>query len=155
MDLENGDAFGQIGQIYVDLAIETAGTQQGFVENVHAVGRSQNNHAGIGAKAVHLCQELVQRILAFVIAAEGSVLAARTAYGINLINENNARSFFLCLAEEVADATCADADKHFDKIRAGKREERYVGFAGYSLCQKRFSRSGRAYEQRALWYFTT
>ena len=102
----------------MNLAIETAGAQQGFVENVYAVGRRKNNHAGIRTEAVHFGQELVQRILAFVIATEGGILTASTANGINLIDENNTRGFLLGLTEEVADATCADTDKHFDKIRA-------------------------------------
>jgi hypothetical protein len=52
-----------------DLAVETAGTQQRRVQHVRTVGGGDQDHPLIGFKAVHLDQQLVQRLLALVIAA--------------------------------------------------------------------------------------
>ena len=51
------------------LAVETAGTQQRRIEHVGTVGRRDQDHAFIGFKAVHLDQQLVERLFALVIAA--------------------------------------------------------------------------------------
>ncbi len=64
--------------------------------------------------------------------------AAMAADGIDLIHENDARGVFLRLVEHVADAACADADEHLDKIGTGNREEGAVGFAGNSFGDQEF-----------------
>jgi hypothetical protein len=52
-----------------DLAVEAARTQQRRVEHVRTVGRSDQDDAFIGLKAIHLDQQLVERLFALVIAA--------------------------------------------------------------------------------------
>ena len=39
--------FIQVGQVYVNLSVETSGTQQGFVQHVHAVGGSQDDDSTV------------------------------------------------------------------------------------------------------------
>jgi hypothetical protein len=55
--------------LHRDTAVEAAGTQQRLVEHLGAVGRSDDDHAGRRVEAVHLGQDLVQRLLALVVAA--------------------------------------------------------------------------------------
>ena len=43
--LENCHALREFGQVHVDLAVEASGTEQGWVENFHAVGGCEDNHA--------------------------------------------------------------------------------------------------------------
>ena len=47
MHIENGDAFGQVGQVDVDLTVETSGAQQRLVEHIDAVG-GRNINAAVG-----------------------------------------------------------------------------------------------------------
>ena len=57
-----------IRTVYYDLAVETAGTQQGRVQNVGTVGGGQQDDALVALEAVHFHQQLVQGLFAFVMA---------------------------------------------------------------------------------------
>ncbi len=74
---ENLFPFANIRKVDVDLAVETSGAHQCFVENVGAVGRGKYDYGGIRAKTVHFGQELVERILAFVVTTGEVVASAR------------------------------------------------------------------------------
>ncbi len=57
---------------------------------------------------------------------------------------------FLRLFEEVAHAARADADIHFDKVRAGDRQKLHACLARDRAGQQRLARARRADEQHAL-----
>ena len=65
--VQNLLAATNVRQADVDLAVKTTRTQQGFVQYIGAVGRSDHDHAGVAFKAVHFHQHLVQCLFAFVI----------------------------------------------------------------------------------------
>src|SRR5262249_41445412 len=80
--------------------IETAGRLQRRVEHVGPVrGRNQDD-ALVRLEAVHLDEELVQRLLALVVAA-AQAGAAVTADGVDLVDEDDAGRVLLALLEEV------------------------------------------------------
>jgi hypothetical protein len=93
------------------------------------VGRGHDDHAGVGLKAVHLDEQLVERLLALVVARHQPD-AARLAERIELVDEDDARRGLLRLFEQVAHARRADADEHLDECRAADREERHRRLAG-------------------------
>ena len=150
MHLEDGLALGQVGKIYMYLAVETSGTQQSLVEHISPVGGRHDDDTRVGTEAVHLGKQGIEGILALVVSSHGRILAARTSHGIDLINENDARSLFLSLAEYVADAAGTHADKHLNKVGTTHGKERHAGLSGHSLRQQRLTRSGRADKQGAL-----
>ena len=100
----------------MDLAVEAAGTHEGLVQNVGAVGGRQDNDTAVGAKAVHLCKQLIQRVFALVIGRKASVFGTGASHGVNLVDEDDAGSLFLGLTEQVTDARGAYAHKHFYKV---------------------------------------
>ena len=51
------------------LAVEAAGSQQRRVEDVGAIGGRDDDDVGVAVEAVHLDQDLVERLLALVVAA--------------------------------------------------------------------------------------
>src|SRR5262249_1309989 len=105
-------------------------------------------HALVGLKAVHLDQELVQRLLALVIAtAEAG--AAMAADRVDFVDEDDAGRVLLGLLEHVADAARADADEHLDEIGTGNREERHVGFTRARTRDQRLAGAGRADQEHA------
>ena len=112
-----------------DLAVEPPGPQQRRVEHIRAVGRGDQDHALIRLEAVHLDEQLVQGLLALVIAA-AEAGAAMPAHRVDLVDEDDAGRVLLALLEHVAHAARADADEHLDKIGAGDREERHIRLAG-------------------------
>ena len=103
MHAENRLAPRQIGQLNGDSAVETTRTQQRLVQNLRAVGRRQNDDALARVKAVHLGEQLVERLLALVVAAHARVVAA-LADGIDFVDEDDARRFLARLLEQVAHA---------------------------------------------------
>ena len=55
--------------------------------------------------------------------------AAMATDCVDFVDEDDARCLLLALQEEVAHTRSAHADKHFDEVRTGDREERHTGFA--------------------------
>ncbi len=70
--LEDGLAPLDVGLVHDHLAVEAPRPQQGRVEHLGAVGGGHDDHALGRVEAVHLREELVQRLLALVVAATGS-----------------------------------------------------------------------------------
>ena len=150
VDFQNALAANDIRIRHSDLTVEPAGTQQSRVKHVRTVGRGDDDDTFVGLKAVHLDEQLVQRLLTLVITA-AKAGAAMAADRVNLIDEDDARSVLLGLFEHVAHAACADADEHLDKVRTGDREERHIGFARDRTRDQGLTRAGRADEQRTFW----
>ena len=122
-------AAAHVGQRHDDLAVEAARAQQRRIEHVRTVGRGDDDDAFVALEAVHLDQQLVQRLLALVVtAAEAG--AAMAADRVDLVDEDDAGRVLLGLLEHVAHARGADADEHLDEVGAGDREERHLGLAG-------------------------
>ena len=65
------------GRLDRDAAVEAAGAQQRRVEDLGAVGGGQHDHRGVGLEAVHLGEDLVERLLALVVAAAEAGAACR------------------------------------------------------------------------------
>ena len=106
-----------------DAAIEAARAQQRRIEHVRTVRRRHEDDAFVRFEAVHLDEQLVQRLLALVVAA-AEAGAAMAADGVDFIDEDDAGRVLLALLEQVAHARRADADEHLDEVRAADREER-------------------------------
>ena len=139
----------QVGPLDRDLPVEAARPQQRRVEDVGAVRRGDEDDAALDVEAVHLDQQLVQRLLALVVAA-AETRAAVPADGVDLVDEDDRGRVRLGLLEQVAHAGGADADEHLDEVRAGDRVERHAGLAGDRAGQQRLAGAGRAVQQHAL-----
>ena len=111
------------------------------------VGGDQD-HAFIGLETIHLDQQLVEGLLALIIAA-AEAGAAMTADRVDFVDEDDAGRILLGLLEHVANAAGADADEHFDEVRTGNREERHVGFAGDRARDQRLAGAGGADQKHA------
>ena len=92
--LQDALAAAHVGPVDDDLAIEAAGTQQCGVEHVGTVRGRDQDDAFIRLEAIHLDQQLVQRLLALIVAAA----KARTTVppdSVDFIDENYA---IVCVA---------------------------------------------------------
>ena len=98
-----------------DLAVEAARTQQRGIEDVGAVGGRDDDHAVGRLEAVHLHEQLVERLLALVVAAADARTAV-PADRVDLVDEDDGRRSLLGSTEEVADTAGADADEHLDEV---------------------------------------
>ena len=125
------------------------GRKQGGIEDVGPIGGGDDDDGGCGAEAIHLAEDLVERLLAFVVAAAeaGTALAAD---GVDLVDEQDGGGGRLGRFEHVADAARADADKELNELGAVDREEGNLRFAGDGLGEQRFARAGRAHQEHAF-----
>ena len=149
VDFQNLFAAAHVGPIDQHVAVESSGTQQRRIERFGPVGGGHHDHAAVGAEAVHLDQQRVQRLLALVMAADDAG-AARFAQRVELVDEDDAGGLGLGLLEHVADARGADADEHLDKVRARQAEERHARLAGDGLGQQGLAGARRPDQQDAF-----
>ena len=149
MNLEDRLAALDIRRADIDLTVEAARTQQRVVQDILAVGRGDDDNALVRAEAVHLDEQLVERLLALVMTAAESC-AALTADRVDLVDEHDGRRVLLGLLEQVAHARCADADIQLDEVRAGDRQERNACLACNRTRDQRFTGARRADQQHAL-----
>ena len=149
MHLQDGLAAAPIRAADVDLPVETAGAEQRRVENVLPVCRGDDDDALVGREAVHLDEQLVERLFALIVSA-AKARASAAAHGVDLVDEHDGGGDLLRLFEQVAHAARADADVQLHKVRAGDRQERYPGFPGNCAGDQRFAGARRADEQNAL-----
>ena len=106
----------EVGTVDDDLAIESSGPEQGGVEDVGTIGGGDEDHAPSRVEAVHLDQQLVQRLFTLVVAA-AQPGAAVAADRVDLVDEDDRRRVGLGLLEQVAYAAGTDADEHLDEVR--------------------------------------
>ena len=149
VDLENCQAPLVIRPIHRDVAIESARAQQGRIEHVGPIRGGQHDDRLGRAEAVHLAEDLVESLLAFIVAA-AEAGAANAADGVDFIDEQNRRRGILGRFEHVADAARADAHEHLNEFGAADRKERHARFAGHRAGQQRFAGARRAHQQHAL-----
>src|SRR5262249_34329953 len=119
------------------------------IQNIGTVSSRDQDHAFVRLEAVHLDEQLVERLLALVVSTAES-RATVPADRIDLVDEDDAGGVLFPLLEEIADARGTDADEHFDEIGTADREERNVGFTGDRTSQQRLAGSRRAHQQHAL-----
>ena len=82
--------------------------------------------------------------------AAAYAVPAVTPDGVNFVDKYDARCGFLALLEHVANTACANADKHFNKVRAADGKEGNIRFACNRACQQRLACARRADHQDAL-----
>ena len=138
-----------VGTVDDDLPVEASGAKQRRIEDVGPVRGRDQNDVVLQLEPVHLDEELVQGLLALVVAA-AQPGAAMAADRVDLVHEDDARRGLLGLLEKVADAAGAHADEHLDEVRARDREERHTGLAGDRAGQQRLTGARRPVEQHAL-----
>ena len=61
MNVEYGFALVDVGQLYLNLTVETTCAEQGFVQYLGSVGGGQNYYAAVAAKAVYALGTLLFR----------------------------------------------------------------------------------------------
>jgi len=151
VDPEDRLASTDIGLVHDDLAVEAASPKERGVEDLRAVGGGHDDDALGGVEAVHLDEELVQRLLALVVTTDEAGRApAGLPDGVQLVDEDDAGRLLLGLLEEVAHARGPDADEHLDELRAREEKEGDVGLAGHGAREEGLAAAGGTDHEHAL-----
>ena len=124
------------------------GRRRAGIKDVGAVRGRDHDHVRVRVEAVHLDEDLVEGLLALVVAA-AQARTALPAHGVDLVHEDDAGRVALRLVEQVTDAAGADADEHLDELGAGDAEEGHAGLAGDGPGHQRLAGSRGAHEQDA------
>src|SRR4051794_10881836 len=151
VDLEDLGAALAVRPVDHDLAVEAARTQQRRVQDVRAVRGRDEDDVVLHLEAVHLDEQLVERLLALVVAA-AKAGAAVAPDRVDLVHEDDAGAVLLGLLEQVTHARGAHADEHLDEVGARDREERHAGLARDRAREQRLAGARRPVEQHALRY---
>lgn len=133
------------------MPVEAAGAQQRRVESLGPVGRGQDNDAAGLVEAVHLGEELVEGLLAFVVAAQPGSPAATAADGVDLVDEDDRGGPFARLGEQVAHPGGPDTDEHLHERRAGHRQERDLRLTGHRAGDEGLTSARRAHHDHTTW----
>jgi hypothetical protein len=139
-------AAAHVGRRDEDLAVEPARPQQRRIELVEQVGGGDHDHVAGRLEAVHLDQQLVERLLAL---AGRVALAALAADGVELVDEDDRRRVLARLGEEAADAGGAETGEHLHERGRRLGEELRPGLARDRLRQQRLARPRRAVQEDA------
>ena len=152
VNLEDLDTALAVWAVDGDAAVEPTWAKQGRVEDLGTVRRAQDDHVRARLEAVHLGEDLAERLLAFVVAAAqpGDVAGARAPDRVELVDEDDRRRRLLGLLEQVAHPRGAHADDRLDELRGRQREERGVRLARHRPRQQRLAGPGRAVEQHPV-----
>jgi len=113
--LQNGFAPLEVRSVEHHTAVKATWAEQGRVEDIRAVGGSDDNHVRVSAETIHLYQELVEGLFAFVMTAAKTCPAVAT-YRVDFINKDDTRRMLFRLAEKVTHAAGADANEHLHKF---------------------------------------
>ncbi len=149
VDLEDLQTALHVRTVDRDLPVEAARAQQRRVEDVGPVRGGDQDDAALHVEAVHLDEQLVQGLLALVVAA-AEARTAVPADGVDLVDEDDRRGVGLGLLEQVTDTRGADADEHLDEVGTGDRVEGDTGLARDGTRQQGLSGAGRAVEEHTL-----
>ena len=81
-----------VGRCDGDAPVEATGAQQRGVEDLRAVGGGEHDDAFVAGEAVHLGEDLIERLLALVVSAHARTRAAAgTADRVELVDEHDRR----------------------------------------------------------------
>ena len=150
MDVENLYPPDFVRAIDQHLTVEPASAEQCRIENLRPVGGGQQDQSAGGIEAVHLDQQLVERLLLLIVPAGQRPGATGATEGVQFINEDDRRCLGTGLLEQVTHPRGTHPDKHLDKLGAGNGEERHLCLAGHGPRQQRLAGAGRANQQHAL-----
>jgi hypothetical protein len=108
-----------VGSINRDVSVESPRSHQRAVKHVGTVRSCQDNDVLVGAKPVHLDQELIERRLALVVSTKVAALASRFTDSVDFVDEDDARRVLLRVGKEVSYPRGTDTDEHLDELGSG------------------------------------
>ena len=135
-----------VGRRDEHLAVEAAGAQQRGVELLEQVGGGDHDEAPARGEAVHLDQQLVERLVLLA----GDVHAAPAADGVELVDEDDRGLVFAGDPEQLADPRGAEPGEHLDEGGGGLSEELGAGLVGDGLGEQRLAGAGRPVQEDPL-----
>mmetsp|Transcript_4991 Transcript_4991/g.20458 ORF Transcript_4991/g.20458 Transcript_4991/m.20458 type:complete len:549 (+) Transcript_4991:336-1982(+) len=143
-------AADDVGSVDGDLPVEAPRSRQRLVEDVDAVGPRQHDDVRRFGEAVHLDEQLIERIFALVVAAGEAAAAALAADGVDLVDEHDGRRQVVGDTEQLAHELGPVAEIFLDELRADDAEEGRRRLVRDGFREEGFPRAGDAVEDDAF-----
>ena len=89
MNLQDLHAALVVRRVDDDLPVEPSGPQERRIENIRTIGGGQDHHSLGSGEAVHFREDLVERLLALVMPAEGMRASAGPPNRVDLVDEDD------------------------------------------------------------------
>ncbi len=146
MNLQYRLASVDVRLVQDDTAVKPPRAQERRVQNVRPVGGRKDDDVGIGVKAVHLREYLVQGLFPLIMSSTES-RTTMAAHGIDFIDENYAGGVAFGLVEEVSNPSRTNADEHLHELATAYGEEGHSGLTGDRPAEERLPRPRRPDEE--------
>ena len=118
MNLEDFLTSQKIRKFYRNPSVKTSRTKKGRIKRIRTVCRCKDHDTLGSVKAIHLCQKLVQCLLAFIITACKSCAVTLLTNRIDLIDKDNTRCLLIGLLKKITDLGRTHTNKHLYKFRS-------------------------------------
>mmetsp|Transcript_33386 Transcript_33386/g.84109 ORF Transcript_33386/g.84109 Transcript_33386/m.84109 type:complete len:492 (-) Transcript_33386:550-2025(-) len=127
-------------------AVKATGAQQRLVEHLRAVGGGDADDEVllVAVEAVQLREQLVERLLALVVADRAQARVAPLGHGVDLVDEHDRGRLLARVGEELTHAHGAHAHVQLHKLAGGDGEKRHARLARNRLGEERLAGAGRA-----------
>mmetsp|Transcript_13732 Transcript_13732/g.27853 ORF Transcript_13732/g.27853 Transcript_13732/m.27853 type:complete len:280 (+) Transcript_13732:422-1261(+) len=157
MNTQNTFPTSFIRQIHLDYPIESAGSDQCWIEHVLPVGGAQNTNIvvrRITIQPIHAGQQCIQRLLGFIAATAATGISPFLTKRINFVNEYDAGTIeLLRLGKQLAHASCSRPGVLLYKVRSRAMQQRNVGHGRRSAGEGGFTyhMEGATYNASNKW----
>ena len=148
VNFQNGFPSANVGQIHRHLTIKAARAQQCGIEHIGTIRRRDDDDAFLRIKAVHLDEQRIERLLAF-IRRQGRDRASDPTASISSMNTRRGR-ILPRLIKHVPYRLAPTPTNISTKSGTADAEERRIGFARDGFRQQAFCRTGRSDHQHAF-----
>src|SRR5439155_959312 len=149
MNAEDRLTAALIGRTDCDAAIEAPRAEESRIENIDPVRRREHDDTFTAGESIHLREDLVERLLAFVEPAAATLdrRASRAADRIDLVDEHDRGGDLARFCEEITYSARTDTDHHLDELRSRRGEERHARLARSGARQQRLPGARHAFEE--------
>ena len=114
-------------------------------ETIQPIRRADAHEPLLAGQALHLDEELVERVLVLVVPALASAFAALPAERVELVDEDDSPALGVATAgEELTHTRGAHAHVALDELGTRRGEEVDPGLGGERLGEQRLAGAGRA-----------
>ena len=128
----------QVGQVELNLPVQSAGSHECGVECVGSVGGHEDFDVAACIEAVELCDDLQHGAL-YLVVSTCTVVEASAADGVHLVKEHDGGLLRASQLEQLAYHTRALADILLHKLAADDTDEHCVGLVRDGAGEQRFS----------------
>jgi len=140
---ENESFLTSVRQWEFNFPIESTWSQKSWIKSISSIGGHNTFDVNVLIETIHLLEKLNQNSLNFSICT-GICIKSFCSNSIDLINENNRGSIFLCHSEHISNHTRAFTEIFLYKLRTNHSDNRSICLVCNSFCKHCFTGTWRS-----------